>query len=223
MQKLIDGEWHTPETLVEQYKRLVYKHAIRYAKRDLHFREDLVQVGYLGLLRAFERFDHEQGIKFITYATDYICGYMQRTFDLERVIHVPVQVVRNAWRIERDNLWALPDEDIAERLRITPVAVRNARLYFDHRQSTASLDKTVDDEGELDGHGRAGVLDDYSMLLMDSYTEGLNDREKLIVQRLMAGQIYEDIAAEYGITKSRVGQLVQGIRRKVKRNQEAME
>ena len=39
-------------------------------------REDLLQVGYIGLLNAIERFDISRGFKFSTYATHCVDGLM---------------------------------------------------------------------------------------------------------------------------------------------------
>ncbi len=61
-----------PETVLRNYKRLVYKIANRY--RPSGEIEDLAQVGRVGLLRAAERFDPDRGAEFTTYAIKLIEG-----------------------------------------------------------------------------------------------------------------------------------------------------
>ena len=52
--------------------------------------EDIVQVGYIGLLQAIERFEPQRGLEFSTFATPTIVGEIKRYFrDKSWAVKVP--------------------------------------------------------------------------------------------------------------------------------------
>lgn len=72
--------------------RLVVHVAKKYTNSGLPFM-DLIQEGNLGLLRAVEKFEHERGHKFSTYAFWWIKQGVERgIWDKARTIRVPVHV-----------------------------------------------------------------------------------------------------------------------------------
>jgi len=61
------------EYLVNENRLLVYKIARRFKCSYLEF-DDLVQIGFMGLLKAIHHFDINKNVKFSTFATYYIIG-----------------------------------------------------------------------------------------------------------------------------------------------------
>src|SRR5690242_1819457 len=83
------GERKLRNELIEAHKSLASHLARRYANRGEPF-DDLLQVAYLGMLKAVERFDPERGLEFSTFATATVEGELKRHFrDKTWSIRVP--------------------------------------------------------------------------------------------------------------------------------------
>ena len=81
--------------------RLVVSVAKRYIGRGMSF-SDLISEGNIGLLRAVQKFDHELGFKFSTYATWWIRQAISRAIaDQARTIRIPVHMVESINRLSR--------------------------------------------------------------------------------------------------------------------------
>ena len=74
-----DGDMDAREKLVMSHMNLVRFLANKFKNRGEPL-DDLIQVGYLGLLKAIDRFDPDRGLEFTTYATPTILGEIKRHF-----------------------------------------------------------------------------------------------------------------------------------------------
>jgi RNA polymerase sigma-B factor len=74
---------------VEAYSNLVYFLARKFANRGEPL-EDVVQVGFMALLMAIDRFDPTRGLEFTTFATPTIVGEIKRYFrDKSWAVRIP--------------------------------------------------------------------------------------------------------------------------------------
>jgi RNA polymerase sigma-B factor len=79
--------------------------------------DDLVQVAALALVKAIERFDHERGVSFTTYAVPTIAGELKRHLrDTSWAAHVPQRMQERALRLGRES------EELRARLGRAPSA-----------------------------------------------------------------------------------------------------
>lgn len=67
------------EILITENIGLVHSCAHRFTGRGIEY-EDLFQAGCMGLVKAFDAFDTERGVRFSTYAVPVILGEMRRLF-----------------------------------------------------------------------------------------------------------------------------------------------
>ena len=98
---LIEDAQYAKNRLVEANYRLVVSIAKRYVGRGMLFL-DLIQEGNMGLMRAVDKFDHEKGFKFSTYATWWIRQAITRAVaDQARTIRIPVHMVETINKLVR--------------------------------------------------------------------------------------------------------------------------
>lgn len=146
------GDKKAGARLVKSNLRLVVNITKRYRGRGLSF-QDLIQEGSMGLIKAVEKFDPEQGYKLSTYATWWIRQAVTRAIaDKARIIRLPVHVsdllsrVRKVVRHLSEKLERRPTlEEIAEASGVSKRKL--AKLFASDRQ-LISLDAAVGDEME---------------------------------------------------------------------------
>ena len=90
------------EAVVEKHGGLVKSVALRLARTYGEDPEDLIQIGYIGLLKAAQRFDEERGLQFSTYAVPMIAGEIrsqlrdQGSMKMSRSLKADAALVRRA-------------------------------------------------------------------------------------------------------------------------------
>jgi RNA polymerase sigma-B factor len=208
--------------LVDAYHDFVYFVARKFQNRGEPL-DDIVQVGYLGLIKAIERFDPDLGFEFTTFATLTVAGEIKRHFrDKGTAIRFPrrlQELHQSVVRVNEEMKNQLNREptvtELAERLGVTPEDVTEA-MEMGPAYMPLSLDQPV---GSADGQeGRAIAeqigtadpeLDRVEMRdLLDRAMVHLTPRERAI----MAMRFYEqmsqsEIARRLGISQMHVSRL----------------
>lgn len=82
-----NGDKHAEEELIKENSRLVWSIVMRFSDRG-YDREDLYQIGVIGLLKAIKRFDFKYGVRFSTYAVPMMIGEIKRFLRDDGIIKV---------------------------------------------------------------------------------------------------------------------------------------
>ena len=122
------------ELLVSRYGHLVRSCARRYS-RSPEPAEDLIQVGYVGLLKAIGSFDPARGGDLAAFARPCISGEIKKHFrDKRWPVHVPrpvqelvLEIRADAGQLAQDLRRAPAESDLARHLGVSGDAVREAR------------------------------------------------------------------------------------------------
>jgi RNA polymerase sigma-B factor len=184
--------------------------------------EDLVQVANLGLVKAAQRFEPEQGTPFIAYAVPTMLGELRRYFrDNAWAIHVPRSVQETALRVRhagdrlRQSLGhEVDDTEIAHDLGLSLDEVLEARNASGVAFACRSLDAALMDEGDSRLSEILGS-DDVSLEHIEARESlrrafgRLPAREReILVLRFFGELTQSEIAEQLGISQMHVSRLL---------------
>jgi RNA polymerase sigma-B factor len=209
------------ERLVEGYRSLVYFLARKFMNRGEPL-EDIVQVGFLGLIKAIERFEPDLGNEFTTFATPTVTGEIKRYFrDKGWAIRFPrrlqelyQQVVRMNEDLKKDLGRTPRVAEIAERLKVSEEEVLEA-MEMSPAHAPMSLNATIGSDGDegrslFESIGNPDPnLDRVEMRdVLRRAMEHLTPRERSIMaMRFYDEMSQSEIAKKLGISQMHVSRL----------------
>lgn len=224
-----EGDVEAREKLVMSHMNLVRFLANKFKNRGEPL-DDLIQVGYLGLLKAIDRFDPSRGLEFTTYATPTIMGEIKRHFrDKGWSVRVPRRLqelsakVNQATDVLTTEFQRSPKiEEIAEYLDASVDEVLEAM-----ESSSAYSSVPLEGTGNNDNDDAPSVLDRYATedsalnftddrLIIEEALKGFSPREREVIDlRFLQGMTQIEIAEQLGISQVQVSRLLRRTLKKI--------
>ena len=224
-----EGDVEAREKLVMSHMNLVRFLANKFKNRGEPL-DDLIQVGYLGLLKAIDRFDPSRGLEFTTYAAPTIMGEIKRHFrDKGWSVRVPRRLqelsakVNQATDVLTTELQRSPKiEEIAEYLDASVDEVLEAM-----ESSSAYSSVPLEGTGNNDNDDAPSVLDRYATedsalnftddrLIIEEALKGFSPREREVIDlRFLQGMTQIEIAEQLGISQVQVSRLLRRTLKKI--------
>ena len=209
------------EILGQRYERLV-RSCVRQYRGSPEPVEDLMQVGYVGLLKAINNFDPTFGSGLSAYAAPCISGEIKRHFrDKRWQVHVRRSAqellleLRKATEELTHTLGRAPDDqELAERLGCSAddlLEARQADMVFTSYSLDAPLSDR-DDPAQLSdvlGADDADVEHTIDMEAVSTHWDELPEREqRILVMRFYGNLTQAEIGARLGISQMHVSRLL---------------
>ncbi|MDO4485233.1 MAG: sigma-70 family RNA polymerase sigma factor [Bacillota bacterium] len=216
--RLIDeaqnGNQEAREKIVDQNIGLVKNLAMKYAT-GYYEPEDLMQVGFVGLIKAIDRFDTDFDVMFSTYAVPMILGEIKRfirddgRIKISRQLKTEIKNLKNIQQEYYNKFGVSPKISyIAEKMEVSAEHVMEILEAADSLANMESLDNQLIPEGM---HGGACVDEEQQkaeLIDLKNAIRELESRERqIIVLRYFKDMTQQQIARTLGISQVQVSRI----------------
>ena len=221
LKRVRNGDESAREALICGNLRLVLSVIQRFAGRGENV-DDLFQVGCIGLMKAIDNFDVEQGVRFSTYGVPMIAGEIRRYLRDNNAIRVSRSVRDTAYRVlqAREALMAqdqrepsveqiaqyldLPREEVVMAMDAVVDPISLYEPLYDQAGDTVCVMDQVKDNANTAEHW----LDHLS--LKEAIGKLDPRQRRILAMRFYQGKTQMETAAEIGISQAQVSRLEKG-------------
>ena len=218
LRRAAQGDAQAREKLIYSNLRLVLSVIQKFLGRGENV-DDLFQVGCIGLIKAIDNFDVEQGVRFSTYGVPMIVGEIRRYLRDNSAIRVSRSMRDTAYRVLQAR------EKLMRESQREPTVEQIAKeLDIPREEVVFAMDAIVDpvslyEPVYSDGGDALCVMDQVSdrtntdeswieQIALKDAVGRLSEREKkILAMRFYQGKTQMEVSTEIGISQAQVSRL----------------
>lgn len=206
----VQGRDTSREKMIEENIGLVHSCAHRLKGRGIEY-DDLFQAGCMGLVKAYDAFDFDRGVRFSTYAVPVILGEMRRLFRDGGTVKVSRSIKERAVRVNRAR------ETLSVKLGREPTVAEISEYMGEKTEDVVeaigagapviSLTPSDDDSGssQIDLPVQSPEEELSDKLSLKQAVKCLDERDRKLIQlRYFSGKTQTQTANELGMTQVQV-------------------
>ena len=215
--RIHEGDKEAKDTMIEENMGLVYSVAKRFMGRGCE-KEDLIQIGVIGLIKAINKFDASFDVQFSTYAVPMIMGEIRRFLRDDGILKVSRTLKETAAkgrrtqeilqkRFDREptiteisNECGISEDELAEAFdAVMPPDSIYESVYSNGGKEIQLMD-TIADEGHEEN-----II---NRVMIGNLLENLPSRERqIVVMRYFKGKTQSETARVIGVSQVQISRL----------------
>lgn len=232
-----DGDKNARDTLVSENLGLVHAVARRFDNRG-HDREEIFQIGCIGLMKAIDKFDLSLNLAFSTYAVPMITGEIRRFLRDDGMVKVSRTLKENGYRISKAKE-ALAgklgrEPSIQEVSFATELSAEEIVLAMEANKEVESIYQPVYEKDgdelllidQVSAREKGGFQEEepekeavLNHMVIEQLLELLGEQERALISlRYFENRTQSEVAAELGMTQVQVSRLEKKILIRLREN-----
>ena len=205
--------------IILKNETFIYSIAKKFSKyKD---KEDLFQVGCIGMIEAYKNYDETKGTKFTSYAYNYVYGQMSKfvredhTIKLNKEMSTLKNKIENARNKLTQKLMRVPsNKELSDFLEIEEVVIDKVLNYND----PYSMDEMYKEELSLHEIISDNEIDYNTLIALKTEIENLNEPEKTImIKRYYDDLTQTEIAKELGLSQVDISRKENKVLKKIRK------
>ena len=224
-----EGNKKAQEILVEENSGLIWSVVKRFQGRG-YDKEDLFQIGSIGLLKCIDNFDLERKVKFSTYAVPLIMGEIKRFLRDDGIVKVSRSLKETSYKIkrEKENYQKLYNKEptlgeIAATLEMDESDILMAmeagqEVYSLHQVIYQNEGDEIHLEDKLEQH-KDPIEQTVNSIYVQELLKKLNEQERMLIEmRYFQNKTQALIAKSMGISQVQVSRMEKRILEKLRKS-----
>lgn len=194
------------DNLISSYEKLVYSIISKYSNESN--KEDLFQVGMMGIIEASKKYDSSLEVKFTSFAYKYILGEVLKYLREDRNIKISRDIIRDYKKImiTKDHMYktygrTINNKELSKILNMSESRIDEV-IYYNEKEISLNLVVSDDEKITLEDI----ISDDKKVNYeLKEAINGLNENEKrLIYERYYKNKTQTEIAKEKNMSQVKV-------------------